>query len=124
MVTLLAIKAFLKFWGIKGLAFLHTVPYKKHILVGLVVLLVFVGLVRYCSKPKTPDYTIQSGTEEVQKNEEKRREDLNQTLQEIQEIRRKEAEKIKELERIVEDLKRSRPSNVTADDLERKAGGR
>jgi hypothetical protein len=124
MVTLLAIKAFLQFWGLKGLAFLQTVPYKKQILLGVVVILLFLGAVRYCSKNNEPDYTIQSGTVEVQENEERRRKELSDTIQDIERLKNEQDAKIRDLERIVDDLQKSRSRNVTGDELEKKAKGK
>jgi len=124
MVTLLAVKAFLQFWGFKALAFLHTVPYKKHILLGVVVLLVFLGAVRYCSKKNQPDYTIQSGSVETQQNEDRRKKELVETIEQIEKKKTEQDAKIKELEQKLEALQRSRPYGVTANELERKARGK
>jgi TolA-binding protein len=124
MVTFLAVKAFLQFWGIKALAFLQTVPYKKQILLGVVVLLVFLGAVRYCSKKNEPDYTIQSGSVETQQNEDRRKKELGETLEQIEKKKTEQDERIRELERIVEQLQRSRPRNTTAEQLEKKAKGK
>ena len=124
MVTLLAIKAFLQFWGFKGLAFLQTVPYKKQILLGVVVILLFLGAVRYCSKNNEPDYTIQSGTVEAQENEERRRKELSDTIQDIERLKNEQDAKIRDLERLIDDLQKSRSRNVTGDELEKKAKGK
>ena len=121
MVTLLAVKAFLQYWGVKAVAFLHTVPYKRHILAGLVLLLVFLGLVRYCSKQNEPDYTIQSGTEEIERNEKKRREALDAKMKEFDSIREKQDARIRELERLLNETRK--PRNVTAEQLENKVKG-
>lgn len=122
MVTFLAVKAFLQFWGLKVLAFLETVPYKRHILAGLVLLLVFLGLVRYCARQNEPDYTIQSGTEEIERNEKRRREALDAKMKEFDSIREKQDARIRELEGLLEETRR--PRNVTAEQLEKKARGK
>jgi LPS O-antigen subunit length determinant protein (WzzB/FepE family) len=122
MVTLLAIKAFLKLWGFKAVMFLETVPYKKQILVGIVVVLVFLGAVRYCSRKQVPDYNIQSGAAEVRENEERRKKELSDKIAELDRIKAEQDARIKQLEAAVERMRR--PRNVTAGQLENKARGK
>ena len=122
MVTLLAIKAFLQFWGVKALAFLETVPYKRHILLGVVVLLLFLGAVRYCSRQNVPDFTIQSGSEEIERNEKEARKQLEETIKRLDQIKAEQDARIRELERLVEQARGNR--NVTAEQLEKKARGK
>jgi hypothetical protein len=122
MVTLLAIKAFLQFWGVKALAFLETIPYKRHILLGVVVLLLFLGAVRYCSRQNVPDFTIQSGSEEIERNEKEARKQLEETIRRLDQIKAEQDARIRELERLVEQARGNR--NVTAEQLEKKARGK